>query len=359
MRSIRPLAFVLGACVALNAAALDLRFDARDLGTLPGRQAQPTAINAVGQVVGKAFDPVAGDYTAFATGPDGVGLSNPCPAGFPDCLAQGIDDVGRVAVTMLVSDDTGPIGQRSALVDVDGANAVTLGTFGFDVNTVNGLSRNGLVTGSAVDATAHLARAYFARQRGQKLHELGTLGQWASGLAINSRGVVVGFSALADGRNSHAFVALPDGSALQDLGTFNDPANGPFGFDRDDSAALAISNNGLVVGWAATPDGRAHAFVARAGQPGLRDLGTLGHRGDSQATSVNSRGWIVGYSNEPSSDRNFRTFIARAQDGKMFDLNNFVEMPAGVKLIGPAFINERGQVAAYASDFHTYLLTPR
>jgi len=34
-------------------------------------------------------------------------------------------------------------------------------------------------------------------------------------------------------------------------------------------------------------------------------------------------------------------------------------MPAGVTLIEADAINEQGQIAAYGSDFHAWLLTPR
>ena len=63
--------------------------------------------------------------------------------------------------------------------------------------------------------------------------------------------------------------------------------------------ALAINNNGWVVGWGTTEgDTVFHAFLWRKGV--MTDLGTLGGR-DSQATSVNDRGEIVGVSQTDNS----------------------------------------------------------
>ena len=63
--------------------------------------------------------------------------------------------------------------------------------------------------------------------------------------------------------------------------------------------ALAINNNGWVVGWGTTKgDTVFHAFFWRKGV--MTDLGTLGGS-DSQATSVNDRGEIVGVSQTDNS----------------------------------------------------------
>jgi probable HAF family extracellular repeat protein len=83
------------------------------------------------------------------------------------------------------------------------------------------------------------------------------------------------------------------------------------------TVATAMSDSGLVVGWAETaaPIAEVHAFLWESSQ--MIDLGTLGG-GSAEATDVNDAGQIVGWST--TADGQTHGFYW--YDGVMIDLNN-------------------------------------
>jgi probable HAF family extracellular repeat protein len=93
--------------------------------------------------------------------------------------------------------------------------------------------------------------------------------------AINDSGIVVGQANSLAGYG-HAFM-WTKARGLHDLGTIN-------GFIRDTSEALAISNNGLIVGQSSP----GHAFSTMGNGNGLSDLGP------GSAYGVNDAGQILG-----------------------------------------------------------------
>ena len=345
MTRIRSAALALGALVALGASAAP-RYDLKDLGTRPGRAAYPVAINNSGQVVGQAYDFDTGDLGSFATGPRGEGMNDPCPPDTVSCLAVGIDDAGHVALSIAKQDRHGATRQFSTLASIDGSHQRVMGDLGEGMNVVGGLSHKGVGTGGAPVPNGFF-HAYVGREPGRKLTALGPDNVSSTGQGVNDFGEVVGSVTSPGSAFSHAFLALPDGSPMQDLGTLG----------GDLSDAVAINDAEAIVGYAQLADGSVHATVARVGVPGgWTDLGTLGGA-SSAARGINGAGSIVGTAQTASGE--WRPFLAHVNDVRMIDLNTLVDLPAGVTLLEADAINDHGLIAAYGSDLHCYLLTPR
>jgi probable HAF family extracellular repeat protein len=120
------------------------------------------------------------------------------------------------------------------------------------------------------------------------IKDLGTLGGSSSfARGINDSGQIIGDSTTARG-DTHAFIFSPWVGRLQDLGTLG----GHF------ARAEGISNSGLVVGQTTTAaddvTGGAQAFLWAGGT--MRALPSLAGALDSEATSVNDAGQVVGAS---------------------------------------------------------------
>lgn len=103
------------------------------------------------------------------------------------------------------------------------------------------------------------------------------------------------------------------------------------------SEAVAINDDGWVVGSCRTRSGRSRAFVWRQGR--LTNLGSLG--GDTFAAAVNNRGQIVGSSFTSTGVQH--PFVW--QDEKMVDLGT----PAEMREAGALAINDRGQIVEWAN----------
>jgi probable HAF family extracellular repeat protein len=102
------------------------------------------------------------------------------------------------------------------------------------------------------------------------------------GRSINSKGTVVGCSALGGGvPGTHAF-SWNDGQ-MTDLGMLG----------GQDSCAVGVDDAGRVVGLAAPSAGVGHAVIWDHGV--ITDLGVLAGEGGSSATAINAKGTVVGY----------------------------------------------------------------
>ena len=220
-----------------------------------------------------------------------------------------------------------------------------------DVNVIapNGLTAGGtsqaVNSGGAVIGSDTFAQTSFVQAPGQARQVITTPDSPSPPvlLGLNDRGTVVGYTA-----NYLPFV-------YQNATTTLIPKLAGTG-----SAATAVNNNGLVVGgsW----NGDSHAFMWDPIN-GIRDLGLL--KPDdigSLARDVNSRGQIVGWSNNLSNPIDSeRAFLF--QDGRMYDLNSLVDPHSSFLLTSGQSINDAGVILADAVDaqgrHRAVLLTPQ
>jgi probable HAF family extracellular repeat protein len=188
-------------------------------------------------------------------------------------------------------------------------------------------------------------------------HDLGTLGGRESrATAIDERGRVVGWASTGKG-TEHAFL-WQDG-AMADLGTLGGYGNSDL---RDpESIATDINDRAEIVGYSYTDVAQQrHAFLWRDGT--MIDLGAIpGSSGFSRAIGINNHGVIVGESS--SSDPRISTTAVVWIDGRIYDLNDLVDLGPEWRYLGHAFaINDLGQIAGFGMSSGRgsvgFLLTP-
>ncbi len=216
-----------------------------------------------------------------------------------------------------------------------GGLMMSLGTLGGNTSYAQAINNSGQIVGRS--DTASGGSEAFLYSNGSMM-DLGNLGRNSSSAnSINASGQVVGSSEIADG-SPHAF--LYSGNRMIDLGTLG-------GFY---SYALGINDSGQVVGYSYTTTGTEHPFLYNGAS--LIDLGTLGGATSSYALGINNIGQIVGSSYTASGVPHAFLYSG----GNMIDLNSTVSLPSGVYLTYATAINDVGQIVAWGSDGHSYLL---
>jgi uncharacterized membrane protein len=272
-------------------------------------------------------------------------------------------------------------------------------------SNANGISNNGMVVGTTVNAAGVPTGVNFSgNPLAATLTQLNTgAGQTAFG--INKNGDVVG------GNGTNAFF-LPNGGSLQNLTTptnainafgINDRGNivgqftsggntpgfildshnsttfttinQPTGVTSDVINAQGINNHGLVVGFYLGNDGQVHGFTAQApATPGtitataVTDPTIPANPNEpgatfvfSQILGINDNGLAVGYFGDSTT----------SQHGYFYNTNTgtytFLDDPAarfhnGVEVTQITGINNAGQIAGFYSDangtFHSFIATP-
>ena len=342
--------------VLFRLAASQTSYIVNDLGTLGGTQAIAGYVNNNGAVVGVST--LAADTTirGFLWNGDSLIDLGSLPAG-PNVNAFNAN--GRLQIS---------VGADGASTDHD-ANAcfcpsnldchtvlwqngtlTDLGTLGGNSSAAQWINNQGQIAGisqiKATDPNGNFAcgsgpgnqiHRAFLFQDG-KFQDLGTLGGGnAAALAINDRGQISGGSELTTSIDptvgfvpDHAF--LWSKGAMTDLGTLG----GKF------SLGIFVNNQGAVVGFSTLiGEQHAHGFLWRNGS--LTDLGVLVGDTDSQATSMNAFGQVVGLS---ANSRGMRGFIW--QNGVMTDLNTLINPNSGFQIALGASINDHGEIAAQA-----------
>lgn len=161
---------------------------------------------------------------------------------------------------------------------------------------------------------------------------------------VNAQGEVVGYYRQA-GSYGEAF--LYDGTQIHTLGTLDLRS-------RNVSSARAINDHHIVVGSSGSAR-EMHAF--RYDSHGMHDLGTLAGY-NSEALAINNNGDIVGYASNGNRGEE-RALLWR--QGELYDLNTLIDAPGWV-LREASAINDTGQIVGYGrcDDIPTmFLLNPQ
>ena len=318
---------------------------ATNLGTLGG-DTFARSVNNAGQVVGLSLT-ATGNWRAFVTGPDGVGIRKLDALSNVDSEASDINDAGQI-----VGNADSFSGKSYAFITgPNGMGMRNLGTLGGHSSGASAINAGGQVVGSSVTANGQY-HAFITGPDGLGMRDLGTLGEGDSAAsAINAHGQVVGTSGLMG--NDHPFITGPNGTGMRDIGTLGGDT-----VLRNFHGARGINDAGQVVGYSVPsgthwPSERSHAFITGPNGAGIRDLGTLYDYDLSIASAINNAGQVVGFSVKSFCDLcevpdTPHAFITGPDGVGMTDLNSLVDLPEGVLLTDATDINDAGQVIAIA-----------
>jgi probable HAF family extracellular repeat protein len=302
-----------------------------DLGTLPegGYESFASNVNTRGQVVGFALNTI----------PDPFSLAG--PGFFPTQTRAFLWQNGGMQ-------DLGTLGGS--------------GAFAFFVNEQGQIVGQSYTNVTPNPVTGLPTADPFLWENGT-MRDLGTLGgNLGQPTAFNNRGQVVGISNLAGDRASRPFLwTMSEG--MQDLGTLG----GNTGFTNWINDAGDIAGKTDLPGPLSPQDH--HAVLWRHGV--MIDLGTLPEDSSSNAYYVNSRGQVVG----TSEDRQHMVIgvgehaFLWEDDGPMVDLNTLIPAGSNLQLTYAVAINDRGEIAGfgvppgvppedYPTKGHAYVLIP-
>ena len=306
-----------------------------DLGSIGG-PTQASSINATGVAAGTSLGDVTSGSRYHAFRWQGSLAGIDPLAGDLDSHAFAVSDSG-IAYGMSFS--VGRLGARTFAAGADGV-PVLVGDF-----AARGANNAGVLVGSHRALTANGLETRTACEfRDGVLRTLpGLGGESSAAAAITETDVIVGWGATANGLFTHA--ALWRNGAAHDLGTL--------GGSR--SQALDANASGAVVGVSQTAGGQMHAVIFQTDSSGnvtsRQDLGVLGG-GASTAMGINDAGTVVGTSDD-------RAFVFAS--GQMTDLNASLPPDSGWVLQGATAINDRGLIVGWGKHHGipaAYLFTP-
>jgi len=265
-----------------------------ELGTLGGSESFATQINDRGDVLGASSNEVPDPFSLF---------------GFPTQNRTFVWEHGEMK-------DIGTLGGPDAAP--------------FAINNYGHVAGSSYLNSSPNPDTGIPSIDPFLWDKGT-MTDLGSLGGtlgFAQGL--NSRGEVIGISALSGNQVSHPFLWTPKTRRMQDLGTLG----------GNNASANWINDRSEIVGSADVPGSLAHhAFLWRAGS--MIDLGTRSGDPCSVATAINTWGQVVG----TSTDCRASLHAFMWEDGSMVDLNSFLPPNSSLQQLVIAMnINDRGVI---------------
>jgi len=223
-----------------------------------------------------------------------------------------------------------------------------LGTLGGSTSRAFGINDAGHVVGESFTARGEVHGFLYDGE----MHDLGTLGGYASANAINAGGQIIG-SAFDD-----AFHATLWDGTLHDLG----------GFSGAHVYGISINDHGEIVGhWDSETESRSY-YLTEPGYVWLAadDIGSFGGT-FTIARDINNNGDIVGTANTAVSVQypfGVQHSFIYTSGGGLVDLNDLIDPmqlsrgPGGVAdgLTWANAINDRGQIIA--GGWNWYVLTP-
>ena len=187
------------------------------------------------------------------------------------------------------------------------------------------------------------------RWTGASLIRQGQGGPSRTAFGLNRAGVYVGEKDVAG--DVRGFATFP-GSGILDLPTLGGNQMSPFAIN-DSNQIVGVSN--------LSGNDASHAFLVKAGDPNLVDLGAFGPNPDrnSAAKAINQHGQIVGWSEFDDINNDTHAFLY--EKGKMTDLNSLIAPGTGWVLTEATGINRYGQIVGTGmmGGFpRTFLLNP-
>jgi probable HAF family extracellular repeat protein len=327
------------------------KYNLSDLGTLGGFYSTAYGINSAGKVVGISLNTGNATYSATAWNERASDLGT---LGGSVGVAASINDAGDVVG---YSTTTGNWAQRATLWR--NGVASDLGTLGGTLSQAKSINNAGIIAGESWNAdNANIRATVWDNGKVIELEALGGTSSQASD--INDLGHVVGYAQTAVGPDGvhyqgHATLWV-DGVAI-DLGTLGGSI----------SVASAINNSGAIVGYSsANFGGWAHAALWDNGS--IFDLSS--NFVESEALDINASGQIVGRVGIPHGNVSFNGngyWESRAAlwNGTNFtDLNStFGDTSAGFSSLNSATsINSKGQIVGYGTmiggNIHAFMLSP-
>jgi probable HAF family extracellular repeat protein len=333
----------------------------KDLGTLPGGfYSFAAAINQHGQIAGTSennqIDPASGNPEFHAVLWQNDKILDLGTLGGTASFAATLNDHGQV-IGQALNNIPDPLsilglGSQTTLTQThaflwENGKMQDLGTLGGPDSWAMYVNDHGQVAGTsytngviAQNAIAPQSNAYLWENG--KMKDLGNLGGTNSFLgpqfvnALNNRGQVVGLMALADESVRHPF--FWDGEKLLDL----------VGFGGTFSTATGINDSGEIVGYSYFPgDHVKHAFSWKNGL--MTDLGSVGSDPCSFAFNINSKGQIVGGSQNARCDP-FTHAVLWEPGEPGVDLNTLIPTGSNLQLVVANWINDRGEIVGVGHD---------
>ena len=335
-----PLSFALCLFTALALAACEPTSVIEDLGTLGG-PSMGLGINAAGNVTGGSYlsntDPHTAGLHAFRY-VDGLGMIDvgALPTGNIS-EGQGINSGGRIVGGSLVGVDDSV---SHAFVASATLVLTDLGTLGGDYSYAWDINDNGQITGEAANKAGDVHAFLWTSAGGMR--DLGTLGGNQSvGRSINESGQVAGENRIGT-VVTRAF-RFTEGVGMVSLGTLPGGTRSSGYGINDSGQVVGESDNGPILNPTLLLKGFSlfgtHAFLWTE-SVGMTDLGHLGG-GSSTALAINNNGMVVGTSTLVNgTSRAFRWTQAEG----MIDIDTLLPRSSGWVLLVAYDVNDRGQI---------------
>jgi probable HAF family extracellular repeat protein len=333
----------VAAALSLAAAASSANsLTALDLGQVFTR-----GLNNNGQVVGFYYvsPTMTGPTHAFVTGANGQGFTDlGAVASSQNSSAIAINDNGVIAGEI---ESAAAPGTYSTFVSGNVPNGpVVLGA-----GRARAVNNNGTIMVTSYPAgNSNFQTQLYTSRAGT--YSIGSTIAAGGGGALNDSGTVAGTIPTTAACNCYSLAGIVTGAgSIQ-------PVVKSTGISPSASWVNAINNNGLAVGVMQLGVGVTHGFVSNTTSPAdntLKDIGTLGGS-QVYAFDVNDAGWVVGTSTTAAGAQH--AFLYSSTSEQMFDLNTLTSLPNGVELTQVAGINDVGQIVAFGSNQHSYLLSP-